>query len=357
MKIIATSDIHGYNLEKLKSLPKDAILIDNGDFFIGSSFATYEHHENNSQSFIEYASLFDVIVPGNHDFDYGLEFYLSLLSKVDVPVVSCNIFDHNKELLFEPYIIIEKDDMKVAVIGAMTSNLFQLSRYENVKDISVKNAPSEIKKWVEKLQGTVDKIVVSYHGGIERDLLTGKETQYQTKEDQAYEISTIAGIDLLICGHQHRENVGVVQDTLIVQIPDRLKKVALIDLNLMHHSWLIIEDDVVENKDFNAWLETSIDHSKLDAFVSSYFSSDLIYLQIEGKRIKDLISAFAQVYPIREYQFSFEEISEFKWFEGDRKPSYTVCSNVDLGYERLKRITVHNIFDAYYHFLFGKKNN
>ena len=58
----------------------------------------------------------DVAIPGNHEFDYGVEHFLSLAEHADFPYISCN-FSHEGELLLEPYIIKECGGMKIAFVG------------------------------------------------------------------------------------------------------------------------------------------------------------------------------------------------------------------------------------------------
>lgn len=64
-----------------------------------------------------------------------------------------------------------------------------------------------MKRWVSYIQEEEkpDLIIVSYHGGFEKDLRTGEMTEEQTGENEAYRICTeVPGIDVLITGHQHR---------------------------------------------------------------------------------------------------------------------------------------------------------
>ncbi|XME03811.1 hypothetical protein QYZ88_006440 [Lachnospiraceae bacterium C1.1] len=62
---------------------------------------------------------YDVAIPGNHEFDYGVDRFLELSQKADYPYISCN-FRKNKELLFEPYTIIEKAGKKIGFVGVTT---------------------------------------------------------------------------------------------------------------------------------------------------------------------------------------------------------------------------------------------
>ena len=64
---------------------------------------------------------YDVAIPENHEFDYGIESFLTLAKNTSYPYVSSNFMDlkTNKTVL-EPYKIISYDDVKVAYVGICT---------------------------------------------------------------------------------------------------------------------------------------------------------------------------------------------------------------------------------------------
>ena len=62
---------------------------------------------------------YDVAIPGNHEFDYGMERFLELTRKAVFLYISCN-FNREGELVFAPYIIKEIDGVKLAFVGVTT---------------------------------------------------------------------------------------------------------------------------------------------------------------------------------------------------------------------------------------------
>lgn len=63
---------------------------------------------------------FDVAVPGNHEFDYGIERFLELADMADFDYVSCNFVDKDGEPVLAPYVIKEVDGVKIAFVGVST---------------------------------------------------------------------------------------------------------------------------------------------------------------------------------------------------------------------------------------------
>lgn len=322
---------------------------------MGSAQASYWNHREGKNHLIHLANQlgYDVMVPGNHDFDYGLDYYLGIVKQLNCEVISCNIFDLEGKHIFKPYTIIERGGKTYGIIGAMTSNLSQISLFENVRGLRVESAPNEIRKTVDTIKDNVDVVIVSYHGGIECDLATGKATQYDTGEDQAYRIANeIAGIDLLICGHQHRENDGVVNGTQIVQVPSQLRKIAVYgeDGSL---SWLESNKEPKVDLEYEAWLNERLDVSHFESFVSSIIEADCYWFKFKGETIRHFKDSFHPIYPLSVYHFNEDEWSNPLGI----KDHYTVCSNVDLGSPRLQGTSVMNVFDAYYHFMSQKPSS
>ena len=61
-------------------------------------------------------------------------------------------------------------------------------------------------------------VIVSYHGGFEKDLLTGEDTEALTGENEGYELlQQVEGIDALFTGHQHRKIAETVHGVPVVQ--------------------------------------------------------------------------------------------------------------------------------------------
>lgn len=260
--IWGTSDIHGFLPTSLGLEPTDisaashgsagilsgaairhahgsehTLLIDAGDYYFGSPYATFAHcvRANDTQttqpaqtdggsaflSPLTKSALicgYDAMAPGNHDFDHGVGVLRAQQPFLGEKLVCCNVFDLSGTRIFPAYRILELADVSVAVIGAVTGALPQLTAFANTADIIVDDAVQCIADAVHEVRKQVDLVILAYHGGIERDMADGRPTQYDTGEDQAYRIlDSIQGIDGMICGHQHRTAYGESHGALYVQ--------------------------------------------------------------------------------------------------------------------------------------------
>ena len=245
LTILATSDIHGYLyptdylndtaelpfglfkaasiLEEEKAKAEGAVLlIENGDFIQGSPLSQYV--EENQKTPTEIVSAlndidFDVGIIGNHEFNYGLEYLKESIEVANHPVLSANIVkDDGNYFADAPIKIIEKEGLKIGVLGLTTQYIPHWEHPENISGLNFLSAVETAKNWVPKLQEEADVVVVAYHGGFEADLITGEPTERLTGENEAYQlIKEVPGIDALITGHQHREIATFVNDVPVIQ--------------------------------------------------------------------------------------------------------------------------------------------
>lgn len=72
---------------------------------------------------------YDVLGIGNHEFDYKTPRFLELSKKIEAPIVSANFTDTLNNLIFEPYIIKELGDKRIAFVGILTPNAMIAESY------------------------------------------------------------------------------------------------------------------------------------------------------------------------------------------------------------------------------------
>ena len=85
----------------------------------------------------------DAFSLGSKDFAGGLDFVLTQYKKSNFPFLSCNISDKSGDLIFEPYTIIEINNIKVGVIGL--TSFFDNNEIEILDPIaSLRNILSEV---------------------------------------------------------------------------------------------------------------------------------------------------------------------------------------------------------------------
>ncbi|HCM90274.1 MULTISPECIES: bifunctional metallophosphatase/5'-nucleotidase [Vagococcus] len=286
LTILSTSDTHGYlyptdfrkreqslafGLTKVKekmltienSVEGSLLKIDNGDFLQGSplSYFLAKNPEKGSMADVMNEMGYDCGVLGNHEFNYGLEFLENTINKLNYPIICANILKDNGEFLTNcPYIITEREGVKIAILGLTTQYIPNWEQPKTVEGLIFKSALETAKEFVPKLREEADVIVVSYHGGFERDLETGEPTEVLTGENEGYALlHEVEGIDVLLTGHQHRV-ITLNEGTCPVTQPgDKGRYLARVDLNydatsrqVTHSKASLIEmEQVTENKELH----------------------------------------------------------------------------------------------------------
>ena len=138
--ILFTSDVHcgidsgfGYAglwqiRNTLESQGYETILVDDGDAIQGETIGTLSKGEKIIE--LMNAVGYDVAIPGNHEFDYGMDNFLKLAEEVDFPYISCN-FNYMGEPVFDPYVIIEAAGKKIAFVGYYDSQVpYRIQSYQ-----------------------------------------------------------------------------------------------------------------------------------------------------------------------------------------------------------------------------------
>ena len=141
--ILFTSDVHcGFDQnfgfaglqrirEYLESEGNSVILVDDGDQIQGEPIGTL----TSGEAIIDLMNAvgYDIAIPGNHEFDYGMDCFLGLVKKSKHQYISCNL-TYKGDLVFEPYTIRELAGKKVAFIGVTTPMTFAASSPTTFQD-------------------------------------------------------------------------------------------------------------------------------------------------------------------------------------------------------------------------------
>ena len=223
--ILFTSDVHcgidqgfGYaGLQQVRdyllSQGNDVILVDDGDNIQGEPIGTMTRGEALVDLMNQMG--YSVAIPGNHEFDYGMEQFLSLTEKAEFSYISCN-FNHNGELVFEPYVIRELAGKKVAFVGVTTPKTLTSSTptyfmdenhefaYGFFQDETGEGVYHALQSAVDSARAEgADYVVAMGHIGNEAACVPW------TYDDV---ISHTSGIDVFLDGHSHDTDQVVVKN-------------------------------------------------------------------------------------------------------------------------------------------------
>lgn len=197
-------------------------LVDAGDAIQGAPVGTLSEGEYLVQ--IMNKAGYDFAVPGNHEFDYGMEKLLGLSARLDCGYSACNFVNlPSKTQVFAPYRIMEYDDIQVAFVGVATpesitkstpayfQDQFGRYRFSFCEDETGEALYSQVQSAVDQARGEgADYVIMVGHLG---------DNGITEKWSSRSVIANTTGIDAAIDGHSHEvcvENVPNESGEMVV---------------------------------------------------------------------------------------------------------------------------------------------
>jgi 2',3'-cyclic-nucleotide 2'-phosphodiesterase/3'-nucleotidase/5'-nucleotidase len=232
--IVATTDVHGRvlgwdyvrdavapgglsraatALETLRArYPGIVVLVDAGDLLQGNPFATYFGRYDNRQPHPIVDALntlqYDVVTPGNHDFDFGVDFLRRAAAQASYRYVSGNVVDSAGAPFFPQTQILQRGPVKIGITGFTTPGVMLWDRNQLAGKVTVRRVAASAPAALAQLQGADLKIVLTHSGFGES---TYDTTGVGAENDAAALAAANPKPDIVILGHTHRE----VRDTVV----------------------------------------------------------------------------------------------------------------------------------------------
>lgn len=259
VRILQTTDMHGYvypydyyaarpanrGLAKAATIIRaaraerpDSLLIDCGDTIQGSPLeavhqaAVRAGKSNRPDPMIlaMNALRYDAMVAGNHEFNYGLKNLEAARKASRFPWLSANTAGRSG---FIPSLVKTVGGVRVGVVGLTTGGIPAWERPEHYQGLTWRDQVEAARAAVAKLKA--DVIVLAVHGGLDRDLKTGRVFPGALPNDNmVYQLATaIPNVDVILYGHTHQADAGTrIGNVLIVQARNWAQSVAQVDLTL-----------------------------------------------------------------------------------------------------------------------------
>ena len=197
--------------EKAKN-PEGTIIVSGGDNYQGSAMSNMLYGEPVSAVFKEMG--IELSAVGNHEFDWGIDRITKWAEDGEFTFVCTNIYDKrtNQPVDWaEPFVIIEKEGVKVGFVGLATPETAYKTLKANVENYEFKDSVEVITEWVPKVKDAgADIIIALTHLG-----------SFQDKEGnitgEAADLCAVDGVDAVISAHTHQRVSGLVNGKPLVQ--------------------------------------------------------------------------------------------------------------------------------------------
>lgn len=238
IKIVYTTDVHGnfFPVDYITMSPVDGslsrvvsaidsiretpggnnlVLLDNGDFLQGQPSVYYynyidtisPHLASEIYNYIGY----DATTIGNHDVETGHAVYDRWRSQNRMPLLGANVIDNKSgQPYLRPYVILEKDGVRIAVLGLLTPAIPAWLPENLWSGLSFEDMVTSAKKWMPiiKSNENPDIIIGLFHSGHDETMRTGEFI-----ENASLKIAReVPGFDALLIGHDHQKFHEVIEN-------------------------------------------------------------------------------------------------------------------------------------------------
>lgn len=309
LKLVQTSDVHGnyfpydfilrqdatgslsrvcsYVRQERKEYNDRLILLDNGDILQGQPTAYYYNYIDTTTTHLCAAMMnfmdYDAGNMGNHDIETGRTVFDRWASDCDFPILGANIIETATEQPhFKPYIILERDGIKIAILGMITpaipawlsENLWRGLRFDDMEETA--------RHWMTVIreQEKPDLVIGIFHAGRNAYVMNGKYN-----ENASADIARrIPGFDIVMMGHDHalacEKVINAEGDSVLIINPaNNASVISSVDVKLT------LQDGHVTQKEISGEL-VRMDSYEPDAkFISHFASQRKDVEQFVSKRI------------------------------------------------------------------------
>ncbi|EEV25336.1 Ser/Thr protein phosphatase family protein [Actinobacillus minor 202] len=243
IKFLGTSDVHGrivpwsYGADvedksgsyaqiatyvnEVRKNAKNVILVDIGDAIQDNQVEVFakseKYYKDNPVPKVLNAMGYDIFILGNHEFNFGMTALNEILKDIQAKTLTANFYHkENGKRYVEPTMIVEKEGVKLGIIGLTTPMSAIFEKDTGHLDKMTFSSPSEeAKKQIAALKAqNVDAIVVLAHMGIENE-------NNIADTGVADLIQNVDGIDVIIAGHMHKNVSSETIKNTVVTEPHR----------------------------------------------------------------------------------------------------------------------------------------
>ena len=270
LQILATSDTHGkfdpwdYAANKedtsgsvaqqaaaIKQLrTADTLVIDAGDTIQGNSSQLFLEDDVHPMMAAMNAIGYDVWVPGNHEYNYGMDVLQKVMAQQKAQVLTGNVYAPDGTPLANSYTILKKRDVRIGLIGMVTPNITRWDAV-NLTGWTVTNPVDECRKVIDQIKDQVDVLIGVMH--------MDTENEYGVYGSGVTDLANACPeFDVIIAAHGHKEIPGEEINGVLV-IENKNAGATMSDIHLQLHrkldgGWKVASrsSESIQIKDYQA---------------------------------------------------------------------------------------------------------
>lgn len=251
VNILSVNDIHAnidmfpkfaLMVDSLKAVYPDLLVFSAGDNRTGNPVNDQYDPVNYPMIELMNQTGFAVSAVGNHEWDGDIDNFRYDIERAKFPFICANVFvPDSVRLDIEPYIVIENQGLKLAVVGAIELRHDGIpgSHPDKLKKVSFKRAENVLPDY-QHLKNESNAFILLSHCGLEDDIELAQAFPW---------------MDAIIGGHTHTliENPDLTNGVLITQSGSHLKYATLVTLKfkdgkLVDKSAIVLDVNKVQSE-------------------------------------------------------------------------------------------------------------
>mgnify|MGYP001776857815 CR=1 FL=1 len=209
----ALSRVYAFVCREREKHPNTSVLLDCGDVLQGQPTAYYYNFVDTRSPHLIAEVMnhmkYDALCIGNHDLEMGHAVYDRFVAQCHFPVLAANLVsEQTGKPYFSPYTVLERDGVRIAVLGLVTSAIPHWVPKEQWRGIAVQDMVKAAELWVRHIreQEQPDLVVGLFHSGWSGGVVT---------EDFCENVSAciareVDGLDVICYGHDHQKHIEVI---------------------------------------------------------------------------------------------------------------------------------------------------
>ena len=241
LKWIHTSDVHGSlsgydflrkrnvrgGLAEIRALVQDArreygdrlVVTDGGDCLQGQPTAYYYNFVDTVSPHLVATAMnlmdYDCGAMGNHDVETGHAVYDRWVGECKFPILGANVIDtRTGEPYLQPYHIIYKGGVKIAVLGMLTPGIPNWLPEQLWSGLRFDDIVESARRWVEIIREKEhpDLLVGLFHSGYDGGIVNHVDGADIHENATRMVAEQVPGFDLICYGHDHQPAVNYLKN-------------------------------------------------------------------------------------------------------------------------------------------------
>lgn len=209
--VTSLANVSTYVKQQRQQHPDAVMLFDTGDFLQGQpSMYYYNYVDTLSPHIVPLVDNYlgyDAIGVGNHDIETGEDVYHGRLpQQFQMPWLCANAIDtRTGQPMFQPYSILERQGIRVAILGMITPNIGAWLPKQLWPHLEFQDMVECAQQWVPIIQQREhpDLLIGLFHSGTDYTI-GGSDFDTHCNENGAIPAATkVPGFDIILCGHDH----------------------------------------------------------------------------------------------------------------------------------------------------------